>query len=319
MPTLTALFIGLGSIGSRHLKNLHTICAERGITLAADALRSDPGRPLRPGVAELLRAQFTALDAPAARGHYDLAFITNPTSLHAETLQSLRGRAGALFIEKPIFSADQAGLDPAALLDPGQKAYVAAPMRWCGVMLALKKRLEAGADGRPYCARVLCSSYLPDWRPGVDYRTVYSAHKAMGGGVTIDLIHEWDYLVDLFGAPERLYNLRGQYSELEIDSDDVSLYIAQYPGMLAEVHLDYFGRGYRRSIELFTPSGSLVADFGAGTLTLPDGTVEDYTEDVNARYLREMAYFLDYAAGPQAVSLNPPATAAQVLRLTLGR
>ena len=319
MPTLTALFIGLGSIGSRHLKNLHTICAERGITLAADALRSSPNRPLRPGVAELLRAQFTSLDAPAARGHYDLAFITNPTSLHAETLQSLRGRAGALFIEKPIFSADQAGLDPAALLDPGQKAYVAAPMRWCGVMLALKNRLETGADGRPYCARVLCSSYLPDWRPGVDYRTVYSAHKAMGGGVTIDLIHEWDYLVDLFGAPERLYNLRGQYSELEIDSDDVSLYIAQYPGMLAEVHLDYFGRGYRRSIELFTPSGSLVADFGAGTLTLPDGTVEDYTEDVNARYLREMAYFLDYAAGPQAVSLNPPATAAQVLRLTLGR
>ena len=319
MPTLTALFIGLGSIGSRHLKNLHTICAERGITLAADALRSSLNRPLRPGVAELLRTQFTALDDPAARGHYDLAFITNPTSLHAEALQSLRGRAGALFIEKPIFSADQAGLDPAALLEPGQKAYVAAPMRWCGVMLALKKRLEAGADGRPYCARVLCSSYLPDWRPGVDYRTVYSAHKAMGGGVTIDLIHEWDYLVDLFGAPERLYNLRGQYSELEIDSDDVSLYIAQYPGMLAEVHLDYFGRGYRRSIELFTPSGSLVADFGAGTLTLPDGTVEDYTEDVNARYLREMAYFLDYAAGPQAVSLNPPATAAQVLRLTLGR
>ena len=272
-----------------------------------------------PGVAELLRAQFTALDDPAARGHYDLAFITNPTSLHAEALQSLRGRAGALFIEKPIFSADQAGLDPAALLDPGQKAYVAAPMRWCGVMLALKKRLETGADGRPYCARVLCSSYLPDWRPGVDYRTVYSAHKAMGGGVTIDLIHEWDYLVDLFGAPERLYNLRGQYSELEIDSDDVSLYIAQYPGMLAEVHLDYFGRGYRRSIELFTPSGSLVADFGAGTLTLPDGTVEDYTEDVNARYLREMAYFLDYAAGPELLSLNPPATAAQVLRLTLGR
>ena len=319
MPTLTALFIGLGSIGSRHLKNLHTICAERGITLAADALRSSLNRPLRPGVAELLRTQFTALDDPAAREHYDLAFITNPTSLHAETLQSLHGRAGALFIEKPIFSADQAGLDPAALLDPGQKAYVAAPMRWCGVMLALKKRLETGADGRPYCARVLCSSYLPDWRPGVDYRTVYSAHKAMGGGVTIDLIHEWDYLVDLFGTPERLYNLRGQYSELEIDSDDVSLYIAQYPGMLAEVHLDYFGRGYRRSIELFTPSGSLVADFGAGTLTLPDGTVEDYTEDVNARYLREMAYFLDYAAGPQAVSLNPPATAAQVLRLTLGR
>ena len=182
MPTLTALFIGLGSIGSRHLKNLHTICAERGITLAADALRSSLNRPLRPGVAELLRTQFTALDDPAAREHYDLAFITNPTSLHAETLQSLRGRAGALFIEKPIFSADQAGLDPAALLDPGQKAYVAAPMRWCGVMLALKK--AAGSRrGRPALLRAGALLVLPaGLAAGRRLRTVYSAHKAMGGG-----------------------------------------------------------------------------------------------------------------------------------------
>ena len=220
---------------------------------------------------------FTTLEDQAALPRYDMAFITNPTSLHAAALELVRGRAGALFIEKPIFSAEETGRNLSDLLPAGQKAYVAAPMRWCGAMLALKKHLP---ELHPDCARVICSSYLPDWRPGVDYRTVYSAHKAMGGGVTIDLIHEWDYLVELFGKPERLYNLRGQYSELEIDSDDVSLYIARYPHLLAEVHLDYFGRGYRRSIELFCPTGSAVADFGAGTLTVPDGTVEavSYTQ-----------------------------------------
>ena len=143
----------------------------------------------------------------------------------------------------------------------------------------------------PYCARVICSSYLPDWRPGVDYRTVYSAHKALGGGVTIDLIHEWDYLVHLFGVPQQLYNFKGTYSDLEIDSDDLSVYIAKYPTLLAEVHLDYFGRGYRRSIELFCRDGSYLADFGAGTLTLPDGTVQHYEEDVNRRYEREIGIF----------------------------
>ena len=142
--------------------------------------------------------------------------------------------------------------------------------------------------------------------------------KALGGGVTIDLIHEWDYLVDLFGVPETICNIRGKYSDLEIDSDDLSIYIAQYPTLLAEVHLDYFGRTYRRSIELFCKDGSCVADFGAGTLTLPNGTVEHYEEDVNERYLREMNYFLDYAAGEETESLNPPATALQVLKLTLG-
>ena len=260
MRTITALFVGLGSIGTRHLKNLANLCADRGWTLQADALRSDLTRPLRPGAAELLHAQYT--DLAAAPAHYDMVFITNPTSLHAEALRQVKGRGEALFIEKPIFSAEQTGLALDELLPAGQKAYVAAPMRWCGAMLALKDRLPAL---HPYCVRVICSSYLPDWRPGVDYRTVYSARKALGGGVTIDLIHEWDYLV-----------------------------------------------------ELFCRDGSYLADFGKGTLTLPDGTVQHYEEDVNRRYEREMEYFVDYALTGCGESCNPPALALKVLKLTLG-
>lgn len=310
---MNALFIGLGSIGTRHLNNLTALCQKRGLPLTIHALRSDLTRPLRPGVAEKLDAQLTALNDPRAAAHYDMVFITNPTSLHAGALRAVRGRAGALFIEKPVL--ERTDYDLNELLAPGQKAYVAAPMRWCGAMLALKEALPAL---HPYCARVLCSSYLPDWRPGVDYRTVYSAHRALGGGVAIDLIHEWDYLVDLFGMPLSLHNFKGTYSALELDSDDLSVYIARYPTMLAEVHLDYFGRGYRRSIELFCRDGSAVADFGAGTLTLPDGAVRHCEEDVNERYLRELDYFIDYAAGEQAESLNPPRMALDVLRLTLG-
>ena len=56
MRTITALFVGLGSIGTRHLKNLTNLCADRGWTLQADALRSDLSRPLRDGVAALLHA-----------------------------------------------------------------------------------------------------------------------------------------------------------------------------------------------------------------------------------------------------------------------
>ena len=117
MRTITALFVGLGSIGTRHLKNLHNLCTDRGWTLQADALRSDLHRPLRDGVAELLHAQYTDLAAAPAR--YDMVFITNPTSLHVEALQQVKGRGEALFIEKPIFSAEQTGLNLADCLpDP---------------------------------------------------------------------------------------------------------------------------------------------------------------------------------------------------------
>ena len=307
---MDVLFVGIGSIGTRHLKNLHEIAKRRGMELHADALRSSP-RALPEETQQLLRAQYSHFDE---LGHYDAAFITNPTHLHAHTLQELSGKVDCFFIEKPIFESTGYDLESLGLGDY-QKAYVAAPMRWCGTFLALKKLMPTL---KPYSARVICSSYLPEWRPNVDYRKVYSAHKDMGGGVTIDLIHEWDYMVDLFGAPLECFNFKGTYSDLEIDSDDLSVYIARYPNMLAEVHLDYFGREYRRSIELFCKDGTVTADFGEGTLTLADGTVEHYEEPVNERYLREMDYFIDYVQNGKGASINSPAMALDVLRLTQG-
>ena len=45
----------------------------------------------------------------------------------------------------------------------------------------------------------------------------------MGGGVGIDLIHEWDYLTWLFGTPVETYSIQRKISNLEIDSDDVAI------------------------------------------------------------------------------------------------
>lgn len=43
---MKVLFVGIGSIGTRHLKNLHTVANERGLTLDVTALRSS-SRELR--------------------------------------------------------------------------------------------------------------------------------------------------------------------------------------------------------------------------------------------------------------------------------
>ena len=309
---LNVLFVGLGSIGQRHLGNLAALCRERGIRLRVSALRATT-MALPPQAAALVQHSFAQL--PQGE-RYDIAFITNPTHLHAETMQSLKGRAEAFFIEKPIF--DRPCEDLAALgLPPEQKAYVAAPMRWTALFAALKDALSQSGHAA-FSARAICSSYLPDWRNNTDYRENYSAHRSQGGGVILDLIHEWDYLVELFGFPQESRAFSGHYSNLEIDSDDLAVYIARYPGMLCELHLDYFGREYRRRLELFCPGGTLTADFGTGLLTLPGGETQDYSEPPNRRYEREMAYFLDYALTGSGESLNSPQRAQAVLKLALG-
>lgn len=307
---MRVLYVGLGSIGARHLKNLREVCARQQIPLEVVALRSSAWA-LPADVAALADRQVTELPQEE---RYHAAFITNPTSLHAEVLLTLRGRVGTFFIEKPIF--ESTNYDLAALgLAEEQKAYVAAPMRWCGVYMALKEKLK---DLPVYSVRAICSSYLPEWRKGADYRKVYSAIRSQGGGVALDLIHEWDYLTDLFGMPQRAAAMMGKYSHLEIDSDDLAVYIAQYSQFLCELHLDYFGRGYRRDVEVFTEAGTLRADFGTGLLHLPGGDAEDYREDANRRYEREMEYFVQYAQRGEGASVNSPAQALRVLKLALG-
>ena len=305
---MKVLFVGIGSIGTRHLRNLHTVAAERGLDLDITALRSSD-RALADDVAALIDRQIKELDDTV----YDMAFITNPTTLHYSAIKDLKGKAKFFFIEKPIF--EDRIYDPDRLGLTRENAYVACPMRYCGAYMKLKEIL---ADKKAFSVRIICSSYLPGWRPNIDYRKNYSAIKALGGGVTIDLIHELDYMTDLFGFPRESYNFKGKYSDLEIDSDDLSVYIARYPDKVCEVHLDYFGREYRRTCEVFTPDGTIEAEFGQGSVKLADGTVINCNEDANMRFVREMRNVLDIARG-KAENINDVVKANKVLALTLGK
>lgn len=303
-------FIGLGSIGTRHCLNLSTICAQDGIPLTIHALRTGR-RPLRDSLRALEIVPVTSYDEMDR--DYDAIFITNPTSLHYETLLHTADKARCFFIEKPVFEKKET--ESELPLRPDAITYVAAPLRYTGAVQAAR---EIIAGRRVYCARAISSSYLPDWRPGVDYREVYSAHRDQGGGVAIDLIHEWDYLTMLFGFPEKVSSVIGKYSHLEIDSDDLAVYVAAYPDKAVEVHLDYFGRKTVRQLELFTEEGTFVCDIAEALLRCPDGTQKSFREDANDKYLAEMRYFLSLVRGESAESSNSIAHAQSVLQLTKG-
>jgi predicted dehydrogenase len=228
----------------------------------------------------------------------------------------IANRSRYFFIEKPVFDE----LDIALTTIPFAKdavCYVAAPLRHCGV---LKKLREIVSPHEVYCARAICSSYLPDWRPNVDYRTIYSASKEAGGGVRIDLIHEWDYLSDLFGFPNEIYQLSGRFSDLEITSEDLAVYIGKYDDKLVEVHLDYFGRETRRSIELFTKKRTIYGDIANARITFSDGTPAiECEEERNVMYMREMQYFMSLVLEQTDHSMNDIEHAMHVMRLALSK
>lgn len=273
-------------MGQRHARNLRKICVKRGLSCSIDLLRTCSA-----DVPEGIRGAYTSKDQ--FPGAYDAVFITNPTAAHYETLVDLIDLSDAFFIEKPVFDRTDYEL---GFLDREKKVfYVAAPMHYKPTISWLKEHFDFS---EAFSLRSISSSYLPDWRPGVDYRKTYSAHKDMGGGVSIDLIHEWDYLQYLIGFPERAYSIIEKRSGLEIDSDDVALYIADYGDKTAEIHLDYFGRVPIRKIEIFTKEDTVECDLLTDTISfLKSGEQIILTEERDDTQARELEAFLDMIQG----------------------
>ena len=308
MNKLKVCFIGVGSIAKRHIRNLHAICSEKGIQVTIDAFRRTP--EALDGVENIYCSE------PDVPDDYDVIFITNPTELHLRTLKRFHEKGKHFFIEKPVVSLSQ--IEDAKMLQTrdGSVYYVACPLRYNAVIQWIKNNIDP-LD--VISVRSISSSYLPDWRPGQDYRNTYSAHRDFGGGVSIDLIHEWDYLTYLFGWPKTVKSLIGKKSDLEIDSDDYAIYIADFETMIAELHLDYFGRKTIREVQLFNKNDTIVGDIANNKITfLNSGKTLDFHEQRDDYQKRELTYFLDLI-NQQALSGNEYHHGLRVLELTQGK
>lgn len=288
METLKVCFIGIGSIAKRHIKNLKEICAEQNRKVSIDALRTG-NNPLSEDISELISNTFhSEKELP---NDYDVIFITNPTDYHIETLKKVHEKGKHFFIEKPITSFRNIETVKEVKYRENSVYYVACPLRYTNVIQYLKYNVNID---KVISARCISSSYLPDWRPGVDYRNTYSAHKDLGGGVSIDLIHEWDYLQYLFGKPNRILSMIGKKSNLELDCEDYAFYLAEYSDKVIELHLDYFGRKTIREIMLFTDDDTILGDLTNSRVTyLKSGRVIDFSENRNDFQKKELKYFLE--------------------------
>ncbi len=304
--------IGLGSIGTRHVKNLRKVLEIRKMEFQIDALRSG-NRNLNTEIQGIIQNQY--YDVEGLPSDYDVIFITNPTSLHYDTIQKVVKKTKHMFIEKPVFDECYYDLDK-LLLNSGNIYYVACPMRHKSIMKFVKE--EVLPHEEIVSCRIISTSYLPNWRKGVDYRKVYSSIKALGGGVTRDLIHEWDYAIYLFGMPRSVKNIRGHYSNLEIDCDDVSIYVAKYEKMLLEIHIDYIGQKTERMLQLFTNEKRIDVDL------LSNELVEYKNNELTNRhcfgeedlYLNEMEYFINCIKG-DSKNFNTIYDAFETLRIAL--
>ncbi len=314
MRTYKIAFVGLGSIATRHLKNVHAYLASQGDVCTVDLYRSSLGRPLAEELQPLVNNVYLYADEIPEERKYDVVFVTNPTSMHYETIERFAAYADSFFIEKPVFDSTKVDEGIFNLIE-GKPSYVASPLRYNPVLQYVKNNVDLN---KVISARAISSSYLPEWRPGQDYRKIYSAHKDLGGGVSIDLIHEWDYLTWLFGMPTECKQMISKVSNLEIDSDDLAIYIGRNEKTSFELHLDYFGRQTLRTLDLFTDEDTIHCDLIEGTVSyLKEGKTVKSESERNAFQMAEIAHFFEIINNKKEND-STPEHAYRVLKIAKG-
>ena len=253
---ITYLFVGLGSIGQRHLKNLRSMTNAR-ILAYRSSKRSNKSIEDKYNI-----DSFSNLETALAK-YPDVVFITNPTSLHIPTALKAAKNKCHLFIEKPI-SHNTDNIDKLFSIckHNNKVCYVGYNYRFHPNLLKIKQFIDEKIIGKIYFARIQVGQYLPDWHPNKDYRKEYSAIEELGGGVVLTLTHEVDYIHWLFGEIDSLISFTKKVSQLEINVEDIAAIILETKdNIVIELHMDYLQRPSSRTCEIVGENGKILWDY----------------------------------------------------------
>lgn len=299
------LIVGSGSIGRRHIRNLQKLVGRPEFILLRDAARKDE-------FSRELGATVVGSFADAIALSPAFAVIATPSVLHFEALQALLPAQVPCYVEKPVVTTEAQVRKLELLLASATRVpttMAGCNLRFLPSLKTARQLIRDGVLGRPVRASLQVGQWLPDWRPAQDYRQSYSASRESGGGVVLDLIHELDAARFLFGEFEQILAFGGQYSRLEIESEDSAAIILGRPhGPVVSLGLDYVSHTAVRRYEIVGDEGSLVWDLPAKTvMLLRQGRQEAVTTDpadfdVSATYINAMQEFLNAIEGSRSSS-----------------
>ncbi len=330
---MKALFVGLGSIGQRHLRNLRCIA---GDSIDVIAFRSKNYTPVLDEQQQVIEntdlaqhykiREFDDLDQ-ALGDKPDIAFITNPSQHHVNVAIKAAQAGCHLFIEKPL-SVDTDRIDELMDLVHHKKltAIVAYQYRFHPGLTQVAQWLKNKIIGQPVSATLVQGDYLPQWHPYEDYRDSYASHKELGGGVLLTQIHEFDNALHLFGLPHRIFALGGKLSQLEINVEDTAsvLMECEYEGKILPVTIltDFLQSPPVRKYTIVGENGRIFLDLIDSNASLTNrktGKTEfhDYKGfKRNQLFVDELKYFLQAISEKTAPLINIK-TGLESLRMAL--
>ena len=179
--------------------------------------------------------------------------ISSPTSQHYNHLRFIERnfRNKKILVEKPLFDKFK------NLNIRKNNVFVGYNLRYNPLIKYLKKILS---NKKIIDIKIFCNSYLPYWRKKRDYKKSSSASKFFGGGVILDLSHELDYVRYLFGNVSIKFIVKGKFSNLRINTEDLLKLYGKIKKTNLSIDLNYYSKIERRTLSIDGMNFSIFAD-----------------------------------------------------------
>ncbi len=284
------LIKGLGSIGRRHCENL-MVLGFTDMVLVSSQSKLPSSWPKFP--------VYSSVKDACAQHAFSHGIICSPTAYHLEDLNAMLNHEIAhIYLEKPVSHTSEGLEDLLNLASRKSDVKVGFDLHFDPGMNKVKDLLIQKTIGRIYSANAFVGQYLPDWRPYEDHRQGMSASIEKGGGVMLDLVHEFDYLCWLLGTPRKVAAIYQRNPELEIETEDVADVLISFEnGITGTIHLDYHQKSLIRNTIITGEKGSILWDLSAKKVEIQYKTGErkefDFNQfDRNDRYIAIMGAFM---------------------------
>lgn len=259
----TVAVVGLGSIATRHRRNLKLIFPQsRLLSMSAS------GRVPKEDVTDCDEIVSSIPELIVAG--VELVIVASPAPFHARHALPLIKAGVPTLIEKPL---SMTPTDSRILVEAGQKyatpVCVGYCLRYLPSALSIKKAIESKTIGNIYNAYIEIGQYLPDWRPSKDHRESVSAQAHLGGGALLELSHELDYAQWLLGELRLSHAILRRSDELSLDVEDCAdLIMLNDCNTVINIHLDFLQRKAYRKCRFVGANGTMEWDLIQNELKL---------------------------------------------------
>jgi len=313
---LNILFVGLGSIGQRHIRNLKKILKNNVNFFAfrkknRKTLLDDKGKKINGSVEKKYNIKILKNLENVNNNEIDIIFITNPSSLHFKTILKLKKfKDKYIFIEKPLDSSLNKYKEFTTFIKKNNiQTFMGYNLRFHECVQKTKEILYNNNLGKILKANFYYGDNLKNWHKYENYKIGYAAKKNLGGGIILSAIHEFDLMFYLFGNAKFIQSYNAYLSNLKINVEDFSISIFKNffkkKEFLSIVNLNFFQENKERYFKIIFEKGELHVDLLQFKISIVRKKKIDYlqfSKNNNSMYLNELKFFLNLIKYKKKVS-----------------